>query len=305
MGDSRACVGDYDDPMSSRLLGIGADVLRSFGSAFGGEHLAIVGGTVPALLVPAPPSGIDAHVGTSDLDLHLSLHLLDGETADYYDAIIDGLRSLGLRPAKERNREVGWRWVGRYRDVELRVELLCPSRTRSGRPEAPAVGTAAEENIGPHGEITALAVGFGHVVPPDTVTIERRVETARGALTFEFPVAGLTSWLCLKSDAIMRRDKPKDAYDVVWVVAALGPDRAAAIIAESPLFHGEFAVEVSGQLRRLITDQFRDTGSVGPASYAGFFDVTRDADGLRRYAHGTLVALGKELGERGGPYVRR
>lgn len=86
----------YDDPMSQRLLGIAADVLRSFGSAFGGRHLAIIGGAVPSLLVPSPPRGMALHVGTADLDLHLSLHLLDGETADYYQAIIDGLRSLGL-----------------------------------------------------------------------------------------------------------------------------------------------------------------------------------------------------------------
>ena len=46
---------DYDDPMSERLLRIAADVLRSFGSAFGGRHLAIVGGAVPSLLVPSPP----------------------------------------------------------------------------------------------------------------------------------------------------------------------------------------------------------------------------------------------------------
>ena len=75
-------------------------------------------------------------------------------------------------------------------------------------------GHAGEANIGPRDEITALAVGFGRLVPDDTITVERRVETVAGALTFEFPVAGLASWLCLKADAIMRRDKPNDAYDV-------------------------------------------------------------------------------------------
>lgn len=45
---------------------------------------------MPGLLVAAPPPGMEPHVGTADLDLHLSLHLLDGETADYYQAIIDG-----------------------------------------------------------------------------------------------------------------------------------------------------------------------------------------------------------------------
>src|ERR1700757_4320226 len=41
-GDQTRAV-DYDDPMCVRLLGTAADVLRSFGSAFGGRHLAIVG----------------------------------------------------------------------------------------------------------------------------------------------------------------------------------------------------------------------------------------------------------------------
>jgi hypothetical protein len=97
MHNDQAQAADYDDPMCDRLLGIAADVLRSFGSAFGDRHLAIVGGAVPSLLAPKPPVGIKPHIGTADLDFHLSLHLLDGETADYYQAIIDGLRSLGLQ----------------------------------------------------------------------------------------------------------------------------------------------------------------------------------------------------------------
>ena len=98
--------------MSEKLLGLAADVLRSFGSAFGGRHLAIVGGVVPSLLVDSVPLGIERHVGTADLDLHLSLHLMDGETADYYDAIIDGLRNLGLRPDRRDGRDIKWRRIG-------------------------------------------------------------------------------------------------------------------------------------------------------------------------------------------------
>jgi hypothetical protein len=289
---------EYNDPMSERLLGIAADVLRSFGSAFGGKHLAIVGGAVPGLFVPDPLPGIDAHVGTADLDFHLSLHLLDGETADYYDAIIGGLRRLGLQATTEGQREIKWRWGGRYRDVELIVELLCPSRTRAGRPERPASGTPAEANIGPDGQITALAIGLGHLVPVDTVVIARRVETSRGLLTYEFPVAGLAPWLCLKSDAIMRRDKPKDAYDVVWLIDALGPERAAEHIAASPLFNGEFADEVRDQLRMLFADQFKNTESVGPRSYADF--LAADPGGAdRRHAQGTLAALAEALRSHG------
>lgn len=298
MADDNARAGAYDDPMSERLLGIAADVLRSFGSAFGGRHLAIVGGAVPGLLVDTPPRGMEPHVGTADLDLHLSLHLLDGETSDYYQAIIDGLRSLGLSTDDEQGREVKWRWVGRHRDVRLQVELLCPVRSRAGRPERPAAETPAEANIGPGGEITALAVGFGHLVPDDTITISRRVETASGGLTYEFPVAGVASWLCLKSDAIMRRDKAKDAYDVVWVIDALGPDAASATVAASPLLAGPFADEVRAQLMLLVDDQFRDEASVGPTAYATFLE-TEPADRARRHALGTVVAFGRALASHG------
>lgn len=294
--DARAS--SYDDPMSDRLLGVAADVLRSFGSAFGGRHLAIVGGAVPGLLVSEPPAGLVPHVGTADLDLHLSLHLLDGETADYYRAIIDGLRSLDLRPDVQDGREVKWRWLGSHRGTRLQVELLCPARSRSGRPEKPAVDTPAEANIGPTDEITALAVGFGHLVPLDTTAVSRRVETSRGQITYEFPVAGLASWLCLKSDAIMRRDKPKDAYDVVWVIDGLGPDPAAEMVARSPLLSSDYAPEVRRQIGLLTDDQFGDLGAVGPISYAHFLEASAD-DGSRQHAQGSVMAFKAALQDRG------
>jgi hypothetical protein len=284
--------------MSERQLGIAADVLRSFGSAWGGQHLAIVGGSVPSLLVASPPSGLVPHVGTADLDLHLSLHLLDGETADYYDSIIEGLRSLDLAPDREGDREIKWRWVGRHRGATVQVELLCPVRTRGGRPEDPVEDTPAEANIGPHGEITALAVGFGHLVPLDTITIDRRVESAEGELSFEFPVAGLASWLCLKSDALMRRNKPKDAYDIVWTLDALGPREASERIASSPLLATRHAEELKPQMRRLVGDQFRDVHSVGPRQYAAFLEAG-DEDSDRLHALGTLTEFGRALAELG------
>lgn len=293
--DDRATAGSYGDPMSAKLLGAAADVLRSFGSAFGGRHLAVVGGAVPSLLVDEIPAGIERHVGTADLDLHVGLHLMDGETADYYDAIIDGLRGLGLAPDVDGDREVKWRWVGTHRGARLQVELLCPERTRGGRPEAPARDTNAERNVGPTGEITALALGFGHLVVDDTVTVDRVVETSDGRLRFEFPVAGVASWLCLKSDAIMRRSKSKDAYDVVWLVAGLGPDEAARRVLASPLLAGDLRAQVIEQLGRLA-EQFEDVESVGPRSYAAFLE-SENPDRDRRYAVGAIAQFWRVLSE--------
>lgn len=293
--DDRATAGDYVDPMSERLLGAAADVLRSFGSAFGGRHLAIIGGAVPSLLVAQVPAGIEQHVGTADLDLHLGLHLMDGETADYYDAIIDGLERLGLAPDVDGDREVKWRWVGTHRGARLQVELLCPERTCGGRPEGPARNTNAERNVGPTGEITALALGLGHLVADDTVTVDRVVETSDGRLRFEFPVAGVASWLCLKSDAIMRRSKPKDAYDVVWLVAGLGPDEAVRRVLASPLMAGDLRTQVIAQLSRLA-EQFEDVEAVGPRSYAAFLDG-ESPERDRRYAVGAITEFWRVLRE--------
>lgn len=113
------------------------------------------------------------------------------------------------------------------------------------------------------------------------------VETSDGRLRFGFPVAGVASWLCLKSDAIMRRSKSKDSYDVVWLIAGLGPDEAARRVLISPLLGGELASQMMDQLERLA-EQFQDIESVGPRSYADFLrsgNPERD----QRYAIGAVT----------------
>lgn len=287
---------DYDPESGTILLSVAGQVLRAFGIS-GTGHVAIIGGLVPSLLVPVPPPVIDTHVGTSDLDFHLSLHLMDGETSDYYQGILDALHGLEFEFAvDERDRK--WKWRGCVRDVSVIVELLCPARGRGGVPEDPAKGTPAERNLGPKGEITALALQYGHLVPLDTTWIRRRVDLGTGEMDFDFPVAGLGSWLCLKADAIHRRDKTKDAYDVVWLVGALGPDRVGERLASSPIMESDHRNELLAQLDRLVYDQFSDPDAGGCGAYASFLG---DVDGVRRRrdAAGAMAALGAALRERG------
>lgn len=140
--------------------------------------------------------------------------------------------------------------------------------------------------------------GYGGSVPDDTIVVTRRVEANGGALRYEFPVAGLASWLCLKADAIMRRDKPKDAYDVVWLLDALGPRAAAEQVVNSPLLHSDRASEVVDQLRRLVQDQFKGAGSIGPGQYATFLDADPGVT-ERRHATGTLSAFARAIATTG------
>ena len=301
MTSDQGRIGDYSEETTGLLLGSAADLLRSFGLAFGGRHLAIVGGLVPTLKVPIPPTGVDPHPGTADLDLLLSIHLLDGETAQYYDSIVDGLTQLGMKPAREDGHQRKWRWIGRLNGIRVTVEFLCPLRPHPKSVERPLKGTVAERNIAPDGRITAVPVTWGKLVFDDTEIHERRVRTSEGEVTFPFPVAGITSWLCLKSDAMVNRAKTKDAFDVVWLIAALSPEATAQMVASSPLLSGIHRDEVIIQLRLLVDDRFRDIESVGPVSYALFHHAQGSDEPLtedsarKRAAFGTMQALGNEL----------
>lgn len=263
----------YDPTTTARLLGVAADVLLAIGDPGILHHVAIVGGLVPTLMADqgvTPTSG--PHIGTGDLDLHLGLALLEGDTAEYYGNVVAALRSLGLQPAHEHGRDRRWRWQGHHRGVFLTVELLSPARTdAAGRPQAlPAAGTRAEETVGDADDIRTLGLDFGHLVPVDRTEVQRTVETRDGTLPdFRFPIAGLGSWLALKADAMDKRDKPKDAYDIVWLLECLGPDLAADHVDASTLWDGEHRDDLATQLDRL--DRLFETPQhVGPGRYLRF-----------------------------------
>ena len=59
------------------------------------DELVVVGGLVPSLLIPEEslPRGEDTHVGTMDLDLGLSLALLN---ADRYEELTSRFRRAGF-----------------------------------------------------------------------------------------------------------------------------------------------------------------------------------------------------------------
>jgi hypothetical protein len=149
-------------------------------------------------------------------------------------------------------------------------------------------------NVGPSGEITALQLGFGALVPLDTLEVPVRVQTSAGGLTYPFPVAGMLPWMCLKSDALVFRDKPKDGYDIVWLVAGLGPEVVADEVTWSPVLTSDHRERAIAQLNLLITDQFADVDSVGPVSYATFMEAPDDPS-LRRYALEAVRTFGAAL----------
>lgn len=284
---------EHDAASTRLLLGATADVLRSIGDPGLLSHVAIVGGLVPTLLgagSPLPETG--EHTGTSDLDLVISLELLSGETDEYYGNIAEGLTGLGLTSGGTGDdKDKRWQWQGRHRDLHLTVELLSPLvDQRAGVPQQPSA--EGNDNVGDGDDIRTLGLTYGHLVRPDRTVVAQDVDTRHGRIDgSEFPVANLASWLALKADALERRDKNKDAYDVVWLVTALGPAACGRRIDASPIWAEPLmATDLARQLGRLDAI-FATTDHHGPGSYAEYLGAPADERANRRHAVAAIQQL--------------
>lgn len=280
----------YGPGAGDLVLGEAAALFRTIG--FAAQHAIVIGGLVPTLLVFDPPG--PAHVGTTDLDVCLSLALVDGETGEY-ERIEHALKSAGYRST-----DASFRW--RQRDPpRLTVEFFCPAA--DGRPSGEmfrpraADSPIAKHNMG--GRLAAFALDAGAVIALDVQTVERDVTLPRdqGRVQQSFRVCGLLGFLVAKTAALVQRDKPKDAYDIVWLLQNWpgGPVAAARAVRDSPAFSRADAQEMLGTLFR----EFASTDRLGPRSYARFTQDAGDTADQRsrrsRHAVGAVAEFQEHL----------
>ena len=285
----------YDASLVATLLGEAAWLLRHLG--FTAQHTILIGGLVPSLLVLDPPA--EPHLGTSDLDLCLSLAIVTGDTAEY-ERLETALAAAGYEPT-----ESSFRWKQRE-GLHLEVEFFCPASDdrpagKMFRPKATTAPTA-KHNFGP--KLTAIALDAGEVIELDVhqVKVDVVLPHAAGRTAFTFRVTGLLGFLAAKIAALTGRDKPKDAYDIVWILENWpgGPAAAAAAIRESPAFDRP---DASRMISRLF-EEFSSRGGLGPSSYVRFLTpatATQDERVRRaRQAQGAVNELQTALAAAGG-----
>jgi hypothetical protein len=158
---------EYDPALVGTILGEAAHLLRHLG--FAAEHIVLIGGVVPSLLI-LDPGGGHPHRGTGDLDLCLSVAIVEGDTGEY-ERIETALKKAGYGPTDESFR---WKQTGRQ---GLQVEFFCPAG--EGRPAARMFRPRADEsptaklNFGP--KLSAFAIDAGEVIGLDVVIVEREV----------------------------------------------------------------------------------------------------------------------------------
>jgi hypothetical protein len=216
-------------------------------------NLVVLGGLVPELLTAGQGDDTPAHLGTTDIDIHISF-LADPESD--LSALETALEVIDAEPALGVD---GWRWLIPIGSTRVSVEFLCDLDNQ------PAAATILLPGCSRLKAANLRGTGF---VARDWVEeeIERITDGQTKIRRAKF--AGLEGYLMAKSYAARYRGEEKDYYDLVHVLLfnrSGGPEQAGTRLAE-----GQFAddMRAAGTIFREIEARFTDGSAFGPRSYA-------------------------------------
>jgi len=237
-----------------RVLGT---LMRGIGQPWR-DRVCLVGGLVPLYLVPNDGYRQPAHVGSGDVDVALRL-AVDSNDEGAYATLETNLKRMGFK----RWGELSWRWYATLDGDTVILELL------GDVPDA-MPGQGFRPRVTPPsgaGGAGLLCVRGVELAFKDLIQVEREVLLLNGAVTtVRFNVANLAPFVALKADAHLDRNKPKDAYDLVYVIRWWpgGVEQAAQAVAASPVFDEQF---VQSALARIGPD-FAEPTHLGAVNYA-------------------------------------
>lgn len=235
------------------------------------DDTVFVGGLVPALIVDQARVE-EPHVGTRDVDLGLSIGVLNEER---YREISRRLRDRGFHPALTpagNERRQTWQ----LRDERITVDFLIGPTPDGAAP----------------GRIQHLEGDFAAFVTPalplafiDTVMVTLDGETSDGErVRRTVRVAGPAAFVVLKALAFRMRGENKDAYDLIYVLLNFGPvpfeELAARFVS---IAHAPEAQEALA----ILVEDFATDAHVGPKRRAAFLG-NREDEVLRQDAVGAV-----------------
>jgi hypothetical protein len=214
------------------------------------------------------PEAADAHIGSADIDLCLSLAITSGTTREYYRSIEEA-----LVPYFELERASGFRWRKKENapGLPLILDFLAPATEDD---TLLADGTraldeqAATQNAGPR--LRPLPIRAGRLIDEDapSATLEGVQLVYRPGARADVQIrhAGPVGFLAAKADALAGRDDSKDGYDVSWWCLNSRPSgtEVAALVTKRPAFKQELFQESVAQLHAA----FRAPDYPGPDGYA-------------------------------------
>lgn len=221
------------------------------------QDLVVVGGLAPSLLVDQEdlPAGADRHVGTTDLDVGLTVALLD---EGRYAALSDRLRRAGFEPDEnEQGNPTRQRW--RIEGAErVTLDFLIPPTSEGEQ----------------GGTIRSLEGDFAALITPGLglAFLDTRRVTLSGVTIFgeratrDVWVCGPGAYVVLKALAVRNRGENKDAYDLYYVLRNYGAGVRDVASALRPFLIDQAAIQAIAVLRA----DFLDHQGIGPRRVAEF-----------------------------------
>jgi len=248
---------DYSKEQAELVRGTCLYVATKLGDLL--DELVVVGGLVPSLLIPVESlqKGESGHVGTMDLDLGLSLGMLN---ADRYEELTGRLRRAGFEPdVNEAGNPTFQRWkIATSGRLKVTIDFLIPP--------------SQEQEEG--GKIRHLEKDFAAVITPGLhLAFQDRQEILLDGSTIMREKASRDIWVCgpgafivLKALAFGTRGENKDAYDLYYVLRNYGSGIQDVVSHITPILCDQRVREALQLIRR----DFSDPGGVGPRRVAQF-----------------------------------
>ncbi len=238
--------------------------------------MTLVGGSAPPLLVGDVPD--DPYVGTLDVDVVIDpLAVLD----QTYRSIAAQLRGRGYQQAGQ-----PFQWlrtvVVEEEGIIVEVDLLAPATARSGR-------SHRHERI--EGEPLPRRTDGAELVRDSFVDadVDGRLPDGRPNRV-RVRVASSAVIVVLKALAMTQRDKPKDSYDIDYLLAH---DRGGIDSVADDLRALQGTRPASDALR-ILEERFAEVGSYGPTSVSAYRRLrlgSREADEVQALAFARVQRL--------------
>jgi hypothetical protein len=217
------------------------------------ECVVVVGGWVPDLLLP---QAAEPHVGSIDVDLALdAAQLRDGRYAELLGLLLE---------------------IGRYRKGPKPFQFITDVDLKDGeRPLVVEVDILAPEELKlrGHGRVKGFRVlqaeGCAAAFrAPEVINVSGpMIDGVKN--TVQVRVASLPDFIMMKCLALAGRDKPKDAYDIVYCLDhAQGGLAAIAAVWRTHIAEPDMAEAI-----RVLREKFASVEAFGPQRAAAFRDL--------------------------------
>ena len=221
------------------------------------DDLVVIGGLVPSLLIDQTALDADGrHVGTIDLDVGLTLGMLD---EGRYKALTERLRRARFAPDTNDDGNVTrQRWKVQGTVGSVTVDFLIPPSLEADRA----------------GRLRNIEKDFAAIIAPGLRLAfrDRRKITLDGHTVFgerakrEVWSCGPGAFVSLKAHALRLRGENKDAYDLYYMVRNFGSGVEDVAASVRQLLDDPEATEAL----RFLSEDFATHDSIGPQRAAVF-----------------------------------